>query len=109
MHWGGRAKAAEEAPIFPKVYKDLAKVFSEKECDILPPHCPTNCAIEILPGARLPKPKMYSMTPKKLDEMQRYIEKNLARGFIQPARSHIAAPVLFREKKGGGLCLCVDF
>lgn len=49
------------------------------------------------------------MTQKELDELPRYIDKNLARGFIQPSRSHMAAPVLFREKKDGGLHLCVDF
>lgn len=48
---------------YPKVYKDLEEVFSEKECDILCPYQPTDCAIEIIPGATLPKPKMYSMTP----------------------------------------------
>lgn len=50
------AKAVGEA--FPAVYRDLVEVFSEKECDALPPHCPTDCAIEIQPGARLSKPKM---------------------------------------------------
>lgn len=41
--------------------------------------------------------------------MRHNIKKNLARGFIQPARFRIAAPVLFRSKKDVGLCLCVDF
>lgn len=69
--------------IISREYQDLVEVFSEKECDELPPHCPTDCAIKIIPGAKLPKPKMYSMTPGKLRE---YIDKNLARGFIQPAK-----------------------
>lgn len=38
-----------------------------------------------------------------------FIDKNLARGFIQPSRSQVAALVLFREKKDGSLCLCVDY
>lgn len=60
------------------------------------PCLPTD--IEILPGAVLPKPKMYSMTPPELKEMRAYIEKNLKQGFIQPTRSRLATPVLFREK-----------
>lgn len=37
------------------------------------------------------------------------MDKNLARGFIQPAKSKVAALVLFKEKKDGSLRLCVDF
>ncbi|XP_015271184.1 PREDICTED: RNA-directed DNA polymerase homolog, partial [Gekko japonicus] len=38
-----------------------------------------------------------------------FIDKNLARGFIRPASSPFAAPVLFRKKKDGGLRLCTDY
>lgn len=44
-------------------YRDLVEVFNEKECDVLPPHRLNDCTIEFLPGAKLPKPKMYAMTP----------------------------------------------
>lgn len=64
---------------FPDIYKDLLEVCSE-ECEILPPHRATECAIELIPGAKLPKPRMYSMTPKELELLCRYIDKNLARG-----------------------------
>lgn len=72
-------------------------------------HIEQQTAIELVPGAKLPKPRMYSITPKELEELRKYKDRNLARGFIQPSRSHMAAPVLFWEKKDGGLCLCVDF
>lgn len=64
--------------------------------------------MEILPGAKLPKPKLYSMTPWELDELHAFIDKNLECGFIQPARSKVPVPVLFREKDGL-LHLCVDY
>lgn len=54
--------------MFAHVYKDLTEVFSETESDMMLPHCLTDCAIEILPGAKLPKPKMYPMMPKELDD-----------------------------------------
>ncbi|KAK9401689.1 hypothetical protein NXF25_010045 [Crotalus adamanteus] len=94
---------------YPAVYEDLAMVFSEQECDSLPPHRRTDCAIELIPGAKLPKARMYPMTFTELQEMRQYVDKNLARGFIVPARSRMAAPVLFQGKKDGGLRLCVDF
>lgn len=64
-------------------YWDLRKVFSEKGSDELPPHRPTDSAIEILPGAKLPKLKRYSMIPRELEKLWLFIDKNLARGFIQ--------------------------
>lgn len=67
-----------------------------------------DCAIELIPGAKLPK-SMYSMTLKEMEELRCYIDRNLARGFIQPSRSHMAALILCREKKDGSLQLCVDF
>lgn len=67
-------------------YADLAEVFSEKECKTLPPYCPTDCGIELIHGAGLPKLKMYSMTMKEMGELWQYIDKNLSRGFIQSVR-----------------------
>lgn len=94
---------------FPYIYKDLEEVCSEERCEELPPHQATNCTIELISGAKLPKPRIYSMTPRELSEIRDYIDKNLARGFIQPSRSRLTTMVLFWEKKDGGLCLCVDF
>lgn len=95
--------------LIPKAYGELEEVFSEKESDVLPPHHPTDCAIKIIPGPELPKPKLYSMTHQELEELQIFLDKNLARGFIQPVKSSMAAPVLFREKKDGSLRLCIDY
>lgn len=61
----------------PEEYSDLAEVFSEERSDELPPHRATNSAIEIRPRAKLPKPKLYSMSPQELEEMQIFIDKNL--------------------------------
>lgn len=74
-NWGG---------VFLDIYRDLADVFSEEECEVLPPHRSTDCTIELIPGAKLPKPHMYSMTPKEL-ELRWYIYKNLARDLYGPA------------------------
>lgn len=49
------------------------------------------------------------MTPRELEELRSFIDKNLARGFIQPAPPKVVTPVLFWEKKDGSLHLCVDY
>lgn len=91
-------KGSEELHYVPFEYHDLGEAVSKKESDVLPPHNPTDCATEIFPGAKLPKLKMYSMMLREMEELQRFIDKNLGRGFIQPAKSRMAAPVLFKEK-----------
>lgn len=82
-------------PCIPRKYWSLKKVFNEQELDVLPPHHPTDCAIEILPWAKLSKPKMDSMTWRELDAFGEFIDKNLARGFIQPVKFCMTSPVLF--------------
>lgn len=44
---------------------------------MLPLYRPIDCAREFVPGAKLPKPKMYSMTLKKMREVKEYINTNL--------------------------------
>lgn len=58
----------------------------------------TDCSIEILLGAKLPKSKLHLMTPRELEELQTFIDKNLKYGFIQSVRPRVATPVLFREE-----------
>ncbi|KAM3835774.1 cytochrome P450 2D9-like [Vipera latastei] len=38
-------------------------------------------------GAKLLWPRMYAMTPLEMDELQQYVNKNLVRGFTEPAKS----------------------
>lgn len=119
VQWLNGSKQSERAtamskllpgtPQVPKEYQDLMGVFSEEECNTPPSHCPTDCATEFIPGAKLPKPNIYSMTPKEMRELREYIDMNLAQEFIQPAKSRVAAPILFKEKKDGSMRLFMDF
>ena len=49
------------------------------------------------------------MYETELRELRRYLDENLAKGFIRQSKSETAAPVLFARKKDGGLRLCVDY
>ncbi|XP_070797136.1 arf-GAP with Rho-GAP domain, ANK repeat and PH domain-containing protein 3-like [Pituophis catenifer annectens] len=51
---GATSNISHEAEQIPKEYQDLAQVFSETECDVLPPHRDADCTIKIIPGAKLP-------------------------------------------------------
>lgn len=50
------------------------------------------------------------MIPREMDKLRKYINSNVARGFIQTTKSKVAAPLLFKKKDGGGeeMRVCVD-
>uniref|UniRef100_A0A8C6XE84 CCHC-type domain-containing protein n=1 Tax=Naja naja TaxID=35670 RepID=A0A8C6XE84_NAJNA len=93
----------------PPELTDFADVFSEKEADRLPPHRPYNCPVDLLPNASLPVGRLYSMSEPELAALRDFLDINLARGFIRPLSSPLAAPVLFVKKKTGDLRLCCDY
>ena len=49
------------------------------------------------------------MSREELLVLKKYLDDNLAKGFIRPSNSAAASPVLFVRKPGGGLRFCVDY
>ncbi|XP_069832198.1 vomeronasal type-2 receptor 26-like [Dendropsophus ebraccatus] len=68
-------------------YQDLADVFSEKEDDMLPPHQPYNCPIDLIPGATPPQGKVYPLSVSEIEAISAYIKENLQKGFIHKSKS----------------------
>ncbi|ETE56057.1 Retrotransposon-derived protein PEG10, partial [Ophiophagus hannah] len=88
----------------PPELTDFADVFSEKEVDRLPPHRPYDCPVDLLPNVLLPRGRLYSMSEPELAALWDFLDKNLARGFIQPLSSPLSSSPLHQED--GGLTLC---
>ncbi|QRW15700.1 Retrotransposable element Tf2 protein [Rhizoctonia solani] len=93
-------KATEGIPI---PYQEFSKVFSEEESSKLPPHCPYDIAIELLPDAKPRHGPIYSLGPREDAELKQTIEKQLKAGLICPSKSPMASPILFVKKKNGKL------
>ncbi|GBG79312.1 hypothetical protein CBR_g29461 [Chara braunii] len=66
-------------------------------------------AIEIIPGGKTPKGRIYRMTPTELDELRRQLKELTKKGWIRPSASPFGSPVLFVPKKGGTLTMCIDY
>ncbi|GBG70615.1 hypothetical protein CBR_g6741 [Chara braunii] len=66
-------------------------------------------AIEIIPGSKTPKGRIYSMAPTELDEIRRQLKELTEKGWIRPSTSPFGSPVLFVPKKGGTLRMCIDY
>ncbi|GBG70834.1 hypothetical protein CBR_g8134 [Chara braunii] len=66
-------------------------------------------AIEIIPGSKTPKGRIYRMAPAELDELRRQLKELTEKGWIRPSTSPYGSPVLFVPKKGGTLRMCIDY
>lgn len=98
-----------ESVNIPTEYLELKEVFSKSKATKLPPHCPWDCAIDLLPKSSPPKSKVYPLTIPETQAMEQYIEEALESGFIQPSKSPAASGFFFVEKKDGGLRPCIDY
>ncbi|KAK3539534.1 hypothetical protein QTP70_010070 [Hemibagrus guttatus] len=98
----------EEIPI-PREYQSLREAFSKKRASHLPPNCPCDCAIDLLPQSSPPKGKMFPLLIPESTAMEEYIEEALAAGYIRPSTSPAAASFFFVGKKDGGLRPCINY
>ncbi len=93
----------------PSEYLDLKGVFSKSRAASLPPHCPYDCAIDLLPGTSPTKGRLYSLSAPKREAMEKYISDSLAAKIIRLSSSPAGAGFVFVEKKDGSLHPCIVY
>lgn len=96
--------------LVPEQYQDFGDVFSKRASERLPVRKPYDHAVEFIDGASLPRPaRNYSLSPEERNSLDEWIQENLAKGYIRPSKSPLAAPVFFVKKKDGTLRLVQDY
>jgi hypothetical protein len=96
--------------IVPEEYHQYAKVFSEVELERLPEHKSYDHAIDLkLETPNLIQSKIYPMPTNEQEELDRFLEEHLCKGYIIPSKSPIASLVFFIKKKDGRLRLVQDY
>ncbi len=93
----------------PSQYADLLEAFSKVKATELPPHRSSDCSIELIPGSTPPKGRIFPLSQPEAEAMKKYIEKELAKGFIRPSTSPASAGFFFVKKKDGSLRPCIDY
>ncbi|XP_059827473.1 heat shock factor protein 5-like [Hypanus sabinus] len=93
----------------PAEYHNLGKVFSKQRALSLPPHCPYNCAIDLLLGAPLPTSRLYNQSGPEREAMETYLNDSLVVGIIQPSSSPVGAGFFFVGKKDSSLRPCIGY
>ncbi|KAG1956957.1 retrotransposable element [Pimephales promelas] len=99
----------EFLPEIPLPYRAFQDVFDKQLATTLPPHRPWDCAIDLLPGAVLPRGKIYPLSIPEQKAMEEYIQEALSQGYIRPSTSPAASSFFFVGKKDGGLRPCIDY
>ena len=93
----------------PEAYHDFTDIFSKSKAGKLADHRPYDLKITLDEGTVPPFGPIYSLSQEELAALRKFIDENLATGFICPSCSPCGALVLFIQKKDGSLRLCVDF
>ena len=76
---------------------------------MLPLRKPWDHAIDLTPGADLPRSCTFPLSPAEQRELDKFLKENLANGRIQLSKSPVSAPVFFVKKKDGSLRLVQDY
>ena len=88
----------------PSHYCDYARVFSDEAASHLPQHQPWDHTIDLAPEAKAAqKAKIYPMSPNEQMELNKFLDEQLEKGYIEPSKSPLASPVFFIKKKDGKL------
>ena len=74
-------------------------VFDKKKAKQLPKSWPWGHAIKLKEDFIPLDCKVYPLTLPETKEMNKFIDKNLAKGYIRPSKSPIASPFFFIDKK----------
>ncbi len=93
----------------PSDYQAFQDVFSKQAASRFPPHRPWDCVIDLLPGAKPPKGRVYPLSISERKAMEDYIKEALQQGLIQPSTSPATSNFFFMGKKDGGLRPCIDY
>ncbi|KXN87790.1 hypothetical protein AN958_08131, partial [Leucoagaricus sp. SymC.cos] len=51
----------------------------------------------------------YKLAPKEIEELDKFLDKNLKKKFIRLLKSPMASSFFFIEKKDRKLCSCQDY
>ncbi|KAK6218056.1 reverse transcriptase domain protein [Colletotrichum tabaci] len=99
----------ERLSLIPAEYRSYKKLFAEELETGLPEHGPWDHEIPIKEGEHPKFHKLYGLNENQREELDKYIDENLRKGYIRPSTSPAGYPILFVPKKNSKLRLCVDY
>ena len=105
-----KAHDEQKKVTIPPEYRRFASVFSDEESQRFPPSRPWDHAIELKPDAPSHlRCKVYPMTREEDEALDKFIDEQLLKGYIEPSKSPYASPFFFVKKKDGKLRPVQDY
>ena len=95
--------------IVPKEYHKFLDVFDKENANHFPEPQPYDHKIEIKLGFQPKAYKGYNLTLEEQIELDKFLKKNLDKGYIKPLESPMASPFFFVKKKDRKLRPCQDY
>ena len=103
------AKIVKETVSLPEQYKRFEVVFSETDIPLPEHRGRLDHEIKLVENFKPKKGSIYPLSCKEREELDEFLNKNLACGKIRPSISPQAAPVFFVAKKDGKKRLIQDY
>ena len=96
--------------IVPNRYHEFLPLFNEVSADHIPTHLPCiDHEVRQKEGETSTWGPLHSMSRTVLLAHEKWLEKDMVKGFICQSSSPFGAPVLLAKKQGGGLHVCIDY
>jgi len=83
----------------PEEYHEFLDIFNKKKADCCPEEQVWDHKIELKDGFVPKSFKNYNPTPIEQIKLDKFLEENLEKGYIQPSQSPMASPFSFVNKK----------
>ena len=95
--------------LIPKAYHSYLHLFDKKSSEHFPESRSWDHKIEMKEDFQPKVFKKYNLSPIEQQEMDKFIDENLAKGYIVPSQSPMASQFFFISKKDGSFRPCQDY
>ena len=92
-----------------KQFHKWLKVFGKVESKRMPVRKVWDHVIDLNDDFKASKAKVYPLSRNKKEEVQKFIDEHLKKGYIRPSKLPQTLPVFFVDKKDGGKCMVMDY
>jgi len=84
-------------------------VFGKVESKRMPVRKVWDHAIDLDDNFKVNKARVYPLSRNKKEEVQKFLNEHLKKGYIRPSKSPQTSPVFFVGKKDGGKRMVMDY
>ena len=92
-----------------KRFHKWLKVFGKMESERMLVRKVWDHVIDLNDDFKASKARVYPLSRNKKEEVQKFIDKHLKKGYIRPSKSPQMLPVFFVGKKDGGKHMVMDY